>query len=86
MLRVTSLTQPSSRSFIFSPSLSVQQPFIRAQLNPDFFLVLFPDNMRIGVAATQVCGMAGFLLGKTGIRTFEPLQAVAHPVLAPLVL
>ena len=63
-----------------------QQPFIRAQLNPDFFLVLFPDNMCIGVAATQVCGMVGFLLGKTGIRTFEPLQAVAHPVLAPLVL
>ena len=63
-----------------------QQSFICVQLDPNFFLVLFPDNMRIGVAAMQVCGMTGFLLGKTGIRSFEPLQTVAHPVLAPLVL
>lgn len=53
-----------------------QQPFIRAQPDPDFLFVFFPDNMRIGVAATQICGMAGFCCGKTRIRAFEPFQAV----------
>lgn len=63
-----------------------QQPFIRAQPDPDFLFVFFPDNMRIGVAATQICGMVGFCCGKTRIRAFEPFQTVTQAMLATLML
>ena len=42
--------------------------------------------MRIGVAATQICGMIGFCRGKTRIRAFEPFQAVTQAMLATLML
>ena len=59
---------------------------VSPQFHQDFFFPLFRDGAGVGISAADVFRIQGFLPGKPGVRGAKPLQAVAHSMLAALML
>ena len=59
---------------------------VSRQLHQDFFFPLFHDRAGMGIPAADVFRIQSFLFGKPCFRGSKILEAVAHPMLAALML